>query len=654
LQVDSFGTPGQTQLTIRGIAPLSSNATVGTYIDDTPIGSTGFHERGGSYAVDLLPYDVKQIEVLAGPQGTLYGANALGGLIKYDLVQPKLNGTDIRTGLDLDSVRHAVSPGGGARFFINSAVVPGELGVIFSYSQEKTPGYIDNAATGQKDQNGALQQAARVAVRWAPVDDVSVGLNGLYERTNSAGAATVALSPQTLQPLYGDLTDYDQRPNYYYSVLRYVAADVRWHLPWADFVSASSWAEKTDNFTQDATATYQPLLPLLGGPSNAGVDFPLLLTSKKFTQELRLSSPGGARTEWLVGAYFDDERATNWQYLDAYDSTGVSLASQGLSPLLVASLPSTYREYSGFANVTQHFGAAFDVAAGVRYARNNQAFTEIIEPGSPIVAAASVPGTSSEGVWTWSLKPRYHINDTTMAYAVVSTGYQAGGPNTALPGAPEQVNSSTLTNYELGLKSSPWNQRATVDLSVFELNWHKIQLPATLPDGITYVANGGTARSRGAELDVGAQVTAHFLVHGSVTYTDARLTSDALSIGGKSGDPLPFVPKVAGSVTLDYTDHAFGAWDYEGGIGIRAEGARYSVGPFELDQLRTAGYGALDANFSLTGEHYSIRLYGKNVLDKRAYLTAFSFPNLDNSAVVQNEGIVIPPRTIGVALEAKY
>jgi iron complex outermembrane recepter protein len=654
LQVDNFGTPGQTQLTIRGIPPLSSNATVGTYIDDTPIGATGFHERGGSYAVDLLPYDVKQIEVLAGPQGTLYGANALGGILKYDLVQPNLNGTDIRAGVDVEGVRSAASPGGGARFFINSAVVPGQLGVIFSYSQEKTPGYIDNAATGQKDQNGDLQQAARVALRWAASDDLTIGVNSLYQRTNASGDATVALSPQTMQPLYGDRTDYNERPNTYYSVLRYAAVDVKWHLPWADFVSASSWNEKTDNYTQDATATYQPLIPLLGGPSNAGVDFPLELTSKKFTQELRLSSVTGVQTEWLIGAYFDDEHATNFQYLNVYDASGASLASAGLSPLLAASLPSTYREYAGFGNVTQHFGQAFDVAAGVRYAKNDQAFTEIIEPGSPIVPAAVVPGTSSEGVWTWSVKPRFHITDTTMAYGVVSTGYQAGGPNTALPGAPRQVNSSTLTNYELGLKSSQWNQRATIDLSVFQLNWHKIQLPATLPDGISYVANGGTARSRGAELDASAQVTAHFLVHGSVTYTDARLTSNAISIGGYDGNPLPFVPKTAASLTLDYTDHAFGMWDYDGGLGVRAEGARYSVGPFALDELRTAGYGALDANFALTSAHYSIRLYGKNVLDKRAYLTAFSFPNLDDTAIAQNEGIVIPPRTIGLSLETKF
>ena len=654
LQVDSLGTPGQTQLTIRGIAPLSSNATVGTYIDDSPMGATGFHERGGSYAVDMLPYDVKQIEVLAGPQGTLYGANALGGLIKYELIQPNLNGTNVRAGLDVESVHNASDPGVGVRLFVNSALIDNTLGAILSYAQERTPGYIDNAATGQKGQNSGLQQAGRAALRWDATDTLEITLNGLYQRTVSDGVATVALGANSMQPLFGNLTDNNLTPNGYDSVLRHVSADIKWQLPWAEFVSATSWAEKTDNVTQDATLTYQALLPLLGGPADGRVDFPLLLTSKRFTQELRLSSLNGVNTEWLAGAYFDHERATNFQYLNTFDDTNASLAPEGLSPLFVAALPSIYREWAGFANITQHFTKAFDIGAGVRYARNTQSFTEIIEPGSPILAAASVPGDSAEGVWTWSVKPRWHITDATMAYAVVSTGYQAGGPNTALPGAPKQVNSSTLTNYELGLKSSLWERRATFDLAIFQLDWQKIQLPATLPGGISYVANGGTARSRGAEIEATGQITRRFSVRGSVTYTDAILTSDALSIGGHNGDPLPFVPKWAGSVVADYTQHAFGHWDFDGGLGVRATGARYSVGPFALDQLRTAGYGAVDLNAALANDHYSIRLYAKNVLDKRAYLTAFSFPDLSNTVVVQNEGVVIQPRTIGVSLEAKF
>src|SRR3954466_182611 len=147
LQVDSFGAPGQTILSIRGISPLSANATVGTYVDDTPIGSTGFHDRGGSYALDLLPYDVRQIEVLSGPQGTLYGANALGGLIKYDLTTPSLNSSEFRAGGSLFDVDHGSGTGSGVRGYANVPLVTDKLGLIASVGQERTPGFIDNSFT---------------------------------------------------------------------------------------------------------------------------------------------------------------------------------------------------------------------------------------------------------------------------------------------------------------------------------------------------------------------------------------------------------------------------------------------------------------------------------------------------------------------------
>jgi len=127
LQVDSYGAPGQTTLSIRGISPLSANATVGSYIDDTPIGSTGFHDRGGNYALDLLPYDVRQIEVLSGPQGTLYGANALGGLIKYDLTTPNLDKSEFRVGGSWFDVASGTGTGSGLRGYVNTPLVLQQL-----------------------------------------------------------------------------------------------------------------------------------------------------------------------------------------------------------------------------------------------------------------------------------------------------------------------------------------------------------------------------------------------------------------------------------------------------------------------------------------------------------------------------------------------
>ena len=507
LQVDSGGAPGQTVLSIRGISPISANATVGSYIDDTPIGSTGFHNRGGSYALDLLPYDVRQIEVLSGPQGTLYGANALGGLIKYDLTTPNLDTSEYRVGGTLFGIDHSSGVGSGFRAYVNTPLLTDKVGLIASFGQERTPGFIDNSATGRTDQNSDLQRSARLGLLWKISDTATLHLNGLYAKTESDGVATVALDPVTGKPLGGDLTDNNLRANTYDNTLYYVAATLNWKLPWADFVSATSWSKKSDLVVQDATYTYQALLPLLGGPADGIVDFPLFLSAKRFSQEFRLASSATQRLEWIAGLYYDYEKGTNTQFLRAYQADGTSLANLGIDPLFEAGLPTIYREYAAFANATLHATNRLDFGAGVRYARNVQDFAQIIEPGSPVLPPSNVPGQSAEGVTTWIGRANFKFTDDIMGYGLVSTGYQAGGPNTSLPGVPPSVSSSTLTNYELGVKSSLLDGRASVNIAAFELRWNKIQIPGSLPSGISYIANGGTARSRGLQFDSSIKAT---------------------------------------------------------------------------------------------------------------------------------------------------
>ena len=654
LQVDSGGTPGQTTLSLRGISPLSANATVASYIDDTPIGSTGFHDRGGSYALDLLPYDVKQIEVLSGPQGTLYGANALGGLVKYELTTPNLHDSEFRVGGTVFNVDHGSGVGGGFRANVNTALLPDTLGLIASYAQERTPGFIDNSATHQTGQNSDVQQSARLGMLWQISDTAKLNLNGLYAKVQADGVATVALDPVTMRPLTGDLTDNNLRPNTYHNTLYYVSATLNWQLPWADFVSATSWSEKTDEIVQDATYTYQALLPLLGGPTNGTVDFPLYISSRRFTQEFRLSSRSSERLDWLAGLYYDYEKGTNRQYLHSYDANGASLASLGLDPLFVAALPTLYREYAGFANATVHATSRLKFSAGLRYARNLQDFSQIVEAGSPVLPPSNIPGNSAESVLTWSTRATFNVTDNNMAYALVSTGYQAGGPNTSLPGVPPSVDSSRLTNYEVGFKNTFWDHRAVVNLAAFQLNWRKIQVPGSLPSGISYIANGGTARSRGLQLESSVTPAQGLEFRATAAYIDAVLTQDAPTANGAKGDRLPLVPQFAASLRVDYQHAAFADWMYRVGAGLRHVGKRYSVGLLALDGIPTDAYDALDLNADLSNSHLTVRLFAKNVTDKRAYLSAFSFADLSGAAVVQNEGTVLQPRTVGLGVDYTF
>jgi outer membrane receptor protein involved in Fe transport len=649
LQVDTGGTPGQTTLSMRGIAPISANATVASYIDDTPIGSTSFHNRGSLYSLDLLPYDVQQIEVLEGPQGTLYGANALGGIVRYVTTQPSLTTFGARVGGDVESIDGG-GVGGGARAMINAPLVADTLGFLASYAFENTPGYIDNIRTGQSDQNAVRQQSARLALLWRINEDATLKLGVIYQHENALGNATVALDPGTLRP-FAELSDNNYLSNTFRSTLQYYTADLNWNFGWAKLVAASSYSDQKTEVDQDATLTYQPILGLFGFPDGLSA-FDLALRNKKFTQELRLSSPSNGKFEWLVGAYYDHENSGNRQTLTSQNPDLSPIP--GLDPLFIGALPTTYQELAGFGDATYYFSKWFDISAGVRYAHNTQKFTEIIEPGSPVLPPAEVPGSSSEGVWTYSVSPRLHFTRDIMAYARVASGYQPGGPNTALPGVPPAVNSSTLTNYEVGLKSTFWDGRAVLNLSAFDLEWKNIQVAGESPGGVSYTTNGGTARSRGFEAEGSVRPADGWQLAANVTYTDAAFTEDVASVGAFSGDRLPFVPRWSGAIRADYDWSLSADWRGHVGTGLRLVDSRYSPGPLSVNEFPTRGYTSLDLNADVSNDRYTVRVFVKNLTNERAYLTDGYIPDGLTGGVVQVEGAVLQPRTIGLSIDVKY
>lgn len=665
LQVDSSGSPGQTQLTIRGIAPVSFNATVATYIDDAPIGATSFHNRGGFFGLDLLPYDVQRIEVLEGPQGTLYGANSIGGLLKYVLTQPRLDGTTVQVGADAFGVADSNGTGTGARAMLNTQLVPGALGLIASYAYEHTPGFIDNFQTGQTDQNALRQDSGRLALLWQIRDNVSLTLGAFYQHSSADGNATVVLDPTKLEPLQGKLTDNNFLPNLFHQVFRYYSADLHWDLSWAKLVAVSSYSDQRIGLVQDNTVFDTGLIGAIGGSANDLSAFVNPLTNHKFTEEVRLASATNGALEWLVGAYYDHEDGTNIQTLtvqraDGTPDTSISpVLGVPFNPLLVASLPTLYKEYAGFGDLTYHITQRFDLSAGFRYAENKQTFTQIALPNTPFTALGAVtPGTfaggSSQGVWTYSASPRFHFSPDVMGYIRVASGYQPGGPNTALPGVPSAVNASTLTNYEVGLKSELWDHRAVLNVSAFDLEWKKIQVLGALPNGIAYNFNGGTARSRGFEAEGMVRPLKGLQLAATATYTDAIFTQVIPSETVISGTPLPFTPKWSGSLRADYNQPLTDEWSAHVGGGLRLVGARYNsgislvTGLTVADLFRVKSYSALDFNTGIANSRYTVGLYVKNATDKRAYLT------IQNTSTGETEGTVLQPRTIGLSADVKF
>src|SRR3546814_3799069 len=163
MQVQDSGSPGMTSISIRGVAALSSGATVATYIDEVPVGSSGVYQAANIFNLDLLPYDIGRIEVLRGPQGTLYGAGAIGGLLKYVTRAPDLLDSEFRIGAGLSSVPEG-DQGWNVRFGASLPLPEDRLGLRVSYARNELPGYTDNAVDGREAIKRGSQPGARAAL----------------------------------------------------------------------------------------------------------------------------------------------------------------------------------------------------------------------------------------------------------------------------------------------------------------------------------------------------------------------------------------------------------------------------------------------------------------------------------------------------------
>jgi len=661
LQVTSGGTPGQTTLSLRGIYPQATNATVSTYVDDIPVGGSSLYGNTNSFALDLLPYDVSSIEVLSGPQGTLYGASSLGGLLKYELTQPSLHTLHEDIGGDIVGVENAGTIGGGVRASISGPIIQDQLGFVASYALENTPGYIDDVQTGTKDDNAVTQQGARLGLLWTPTDKLRVELNAIYQRVDANGLDEVALDPNTLRPLTGEMQDNSYVAQPFHKQITLLSDRTTYDFGFADLTSVTSYEDSNLKQVTDTTRVFGPLVTAVGGPDPTLAPEDQRIRLQKYTEEVRLTSKPGTSFEWLIGGFVTYEHTSLFQVVPLENANGspitpfTSAALGGVpvySPLAILTIPSIYREYAGFGDVTFHVTPQFDLQGGLRYSYNDQNYDQVT--AGSLEAPENAGGHSSQGVVTFSFSPSYKITPDVNAYARIASGYQPGGPNVALPGVPPTVAADTLTSYEVGLKTQFFDHRGTFNIDGFYDTWNNIQVTALSPSEISYVANGGQAKSEGVEATGSLVPIPGLTVSGTFDYTYAVFTGSVPSIGAVDGSPLPQTPRYSGSVQANYRHALINDWSYQIGGGLRLQGARYSAVNYTSLFYREPAYGALDLDASVQNDHYTIRLYVKNVTDARTYDSYGAALSALTGTPPQVNGILIQPRTIGLAIDGKF
>ncbi|MDB5710505.1 MAG: hypothetical protein JWL96_2575 [Sphingomonas bacterium] len=681
--------PGETRLVLRGINTGSVGSTVAVYVDDVPFGSSGSLSNGGILAGDFDTFDVQRIEVLRGPQGTLYGSNSLGGVLKFVTGTPSTQKLEMRGQAGVETTQ------GGEASYTGNALVNVPLGDTLAFRASgfyhKIGGYINTVGRSASNVNQAESYGGRASLLFKPTNEFSIRLTGLIQNINVDSPSNFEVDPITLKPVNALTTVaqgtrrtrlelYPELNTVHYQLYN---GTLNYNLGFATLTSVTSYATQkqrqiSDISTNSARGTAQAVYGVAGVPNTIGLAYQNDISLNKFTQEVRLASADSDSFEWLVGGYYTHEKTRLYQeYLPFTIATralippATTFSGLTFSKFVYAQIDASYEEYAAFGSGTLHLGPQFDITAGGRYSHNNQSSTQAV-----IQLGGGTPtfGGSSEGVFTWSVAPRFEINKHNSIYGRVAKGYRPGGPNFVPPGAPAtyptQFNSDTLVSYEAGYRGETANHAFSIDVSAFYIDWKNILITtSTLVNGtpVGVNGNGQRARSYGVEATATLRPIRGLTVVGNVTWTKAKLLDDTVPAGtgglnltgGLAGDQLPYSPVWNANVSADY-EWSVGpnARAYIGGnihlIADQAAGFNAAYRAAFARRLTLDGYQTVDLRAGVNFDRFSIGIYAKNLTNEYA-LTNVSYPftvpvAIGGTNTPLARASSIRPRTLGATL----
>ena len=540
------------RMTIRGIGPGSGalgNQTVGQFIGDAPMG-----DPFGNYGTpDLDPFDVKTVEVLRGPQGTTFGASALNGAIRYVPNEPVLGEWSGRgfadyTGLDGDS---GMAYGVALNAPIGEQVAFRASGVL-----QNVPGVYDNLQRDEDNSNSARKWSGRGALRWEPLDRLSINLLYLKQRLHMHDVL-VADNPD------GRLENNNKPgPSDIHFTFSLANGDVRYELEdWGTLVYqyTRQWKTSRGDLDLGLEATGSQGIPVLRNTFDMDVEGSV--------HELRLVSPDGGDWDWIVGVFSRDYDGDLQTWLHA----GIVEAQHG------SVVPLTAKETAVFGELTRRLGSHWEATVGLR-----QYETKI--DGAFAAALGGVPVYDSrfkqkEDGLSPKVSLSYKTDDDLMVYFTLARGFQFGGINTPLvipvlslfpnpvTGVPVPLtfDSSVLWSRELGLRTEWLDRTLRVDVALFDIQWSKAQLSQNAggATAYTYIDNIGKVTSRGIE----GSLTWLTPIRGlslNLLASYIRAVTDSDYVNGQNrvekGAEMPAAPPVQTSATLSYNT-SIGSWD---------------------------------------------------------------------------------------------
>ena len=621
---------------------------VALYLDDVYVA------RPQGAVLDI--FDVERVEVLRGPQGTLYGRNTIGGAVKY--VTRKLGNEFRATARASYGSYNQVDLVGQVTIPLTQSLSIG--GAVARYTRD---GYGENLTTGAEHYNKDVI-AARVSAEFAPTDNIFFRVAGDRTLDKSKPRHGTRLLPNGTDPRYLPTESvYDTRAGIGDdNRVETRGVSVTGEIGLSDtltFKTITAWRDGSTDTLIDFDNTVLPTL-----------DVPAFYDDRQFTQELQLLFEG-ERLQGVVGLYYLNGRASG-----AFDTVVGLLNTTTLTSGTVDT-----KSYAAFGDLSFDLTDKFKISAGARYTRDEKTGTVFRRNytgiRSPLFGnAAAVPGllrtdyTNERSFEKFtprvsiSYEPRADLN----FYASYGQGFKSGGfdmrgdailtPTTVNGYEPE-----TIDSWELGMKSAFLDNTLFLNLAGFFSNYKDqqvtIQVPA-LPSGITsFVDNAGKAEIYGFELETRMVPSRHFSASLVLGYTHADYKEFLTYIGGGT-TPVDVADQRAFQNTPEWTANASATWseDLAGGtiaftpaVSLRSDTQMFEIATPALDQ---DGYALVDASLNWTSEggRYRIGVAGRNLTDTRYRVGGYNFPGaLTGNSVIGYYG---PPRTVTGTLEVRF
>jgi outer membrane receptor protein involved in Fe transport len=658
--------PANKRYVIRGINS-AGEAQSALYYDNIPVtGLGGAATEFGGTQPDLALYDVQQIEVLRGPQGTLYGSNSQSGVIHIVTNKPKIGVTEGNVTTDLSST----TDGGfnwGVRGVFNAPVSDKFALRLVGYYDD-ADGFTDNPLRNQKNVNDSQNAGGRVSALWQIAEKTSLLGQIFYQKLDIGGRplsrpfdATITVNDY---PADGNRRASLFAPEPHEDESKIYSLTLDHDLGWSNFTLAATRFDRDVEDVQDYTVSFD-FFRFLGSigvpPFSSGFPIPqggvylAPQSSKLSTGEARLATKLDVRVNGVFGVYYSD-RDIDYRNDIVAANPATGAPDPALGRVSARQLADKMKDLAVFGEATVTITDKLSFTGGARWfdtKRDLQAVTlfAFFSGAGPIVEApqhGESKDTIFKGVLSYAFTPDF------MAYAQYAEGYRGGGTNASTVAfVPPQYDPDNTTNYEIGFKSSWLEKRLTLNIAAYRIDLENLQVGMLFGPGGAFsgVGNvpGKVARSQGFELDLQARPIQGLELVLSASRINAKLVRDVPELGVEAvdGAPLLNVPDFTGSASADYTFQVGPKYSLNIGADVQYSG-KVEHTRYDEDDFPTDSYTLVNARVGMAWDRYDATLYVSNLFDEDAQINAFRSVN-DPIRILTNR-----PRTVGVRFAARW